>query len=180
MKIFKKNNVKLQQKRNESKKNLENYAFLSMEELYTSLSAAPGGLTSEQVEERQDEYGKNVITSGNKNTVLHRLREAVINPFNIVLFVISVITFFTDVIYSPKPDYLTVGIILSLIILSSLVAFVQSERSNAAAEKLSKMISNKADVLRDGKQIEIPMSEIVPGDMVRLSAGDMIPADIRF
>ena len=54
------------------------------------------------------------------------------------------------------------------------------ERSNSAAEKLSKMISNKADVLRDGVQTEIPIEDVVPGDMVRLSAGDMIPADIRF
>lgn len=180
MKILKKDNPTLQQKKNETEKNLRRYAFLSTEELYRALSTFPEGLTANQVEQRQDEYGKNVITAGTRNTMLHRLREAVINPFNLVLLVIAVITLFTDVINSARPDFLTVGIILSLITLSSLVAFVQSQRSNTAAEKLSRMISNKADVLRDDRQMEIPMDEVVPGDIVRLSAGDMIPADIRF
>ena len=107
-------------------------------------------------------------------------RECTGKIFNIVLLIIAVITLFTDVIYSQHPDYVTVCIILFLVIVSSLVAFVQGERSNSAAEKLSKMISNKADVLRDGVQTEIPIEDVVPGDMVRLSAGDMIPADIRF
>lgn len=180
MKSFRKNNQTLQQKKTASEKTLRHYAFLSTEELYGALSTFPEGLTASQVEQRQDEYGKNFITTGGSNTTLHRLREAVINPFNLVLFVIAVITLFTDVINSARPDFLTVGIILFLITLSSLVAFVQSQRSNAAAEKLSRMISNKADVLRDGNQVEIPMDEVVPGDIVRLSAGDMIPADIRF
>lgn len=180
MKILRKSSVQLQQRKNESEKNLRNYAFLRLEDLYVTLSSSTSGLNAEQVEKRQEEYGKNVITSGQNNTMRHRLRESVINPFNIVLFIIALITLFTDVIYSSRPDYLTVSIILSLIALSSLVAFVQGERSNAAAEKLSKMISNKADVLRDGEQIEILIDEIVPGDIVRLSSGDMIPADIRF
>jgi Mg2+-importing ATPase len=159
---------------------LHSYAFLTTEELFARLSTTQAGLTSEEAENIQDKFGKNVITVGNKNTVLHRLREAVINPFNVILLLIAVITYFTDVVASSRPDYLTVIIILSLILLSSLVAFVQSQRSNAAAEKLSKMISNKADVWRDGKLMEIPMDEVVPGDIVRLSAGDMFPADLRF
>lgn len=180
MRIFQKGNTQLQQKKNESEKKLRNQAFLSLEELYSSLATTTRGLTAEQVEECQDEYGRNIITTGQNNTVLKRLQEATVNPFNIVLVVIAIITFFTDVIYAMKPDYLTVSIILSLVVLSSLVAFVQNQRSNAAAEKLSQMISNKADVIRDGKRIEIAMDEIVPGDIVQLSAGDMIPADIRF
>ncbi|WP_333813772.1 magnesium-translocating P-type ATPase [Muricomes intestini] len=156
------------------------YAFLTGEELLARLSTTQAGLTWEEAESRQDEFGENVITIGNKNTMLHRLREAVINPFNIILLLIAVITYFTDVAASSKPNYLTVIIILSLVFLSSLVAFVQSQRSNAAAEKLSKMISNKADVWRDGKLTEIPMDEVVPGDIIRLSAGDMLPADVRF
>lgn len=180
MKIFKKSNQTLQQKQNECEKKLRRYAFLSMDELYGALSTFPEGLTAGQVEQRQDEYGKNVIVTGTRNTMLRRLREAVINPFNLVLLVIAVITLFTDVICSAQPDFLTAGIILALVTLSSLVAFVQNQRSNAAAEKLSRMISNKANVLRDNHLLEIPMDEVVPGDIVRLSAGDMIPADIRF
>ncbi|WP_334136759.1 magnesium-translocating P-type ATPase [Muricomes intestini] len=173
-------NKQLQKNRRDTEMKLSSYSFMTEDELFALLSARQTGLTSEEALNRQGESGKNVITTGKKNTVLHRLREAVINPFNVILLVIAVITYFTDVVASSKPDYLTVIIIISLVLLSSLVAFVQDWRSNAAAEKLSKMISNNADVWRDGKLISIFMDEIVPGDIVRLSAGDMLPADIRF
>ncbi len=170
----------IQKNKYDTEVKLRSFAFLTAEELFVHLSATQEGLTSEEAENRKDEFGKNIITVGNKNTVLHRLREALINPFSIILLLIAVVTYITDIVISSRPDYLTVIIILSLVILSGLVAFVQSERSNAAAEKLSKMISNKADVWRDGKLTEIPMDEVVPGDVVRLSAGDMLPADVRF
>ncbi|WP_207636347.1 magnesium-translocating P-type ATPase [Desulfosporosinus youngiae] len=170
----------IQKNKHDTEVKLHSYAFLTAEELFSHLSTTQAGLTSEEAENRQAEFGKNVITVGNKNTLLHRLREAVVNPFNLILLLIAIITYFTDVVASSRPDYLTVIIILSLVLLSSLVAFIQSQRSNAAAEKLSKMISNKADAWRDGKLTEIPMDEIVPGDIVRLSAGDMLPADVRF
>ena len=177
---FRKRNAQIQQKQNESEKLLRNFAFLDLKDLFDHFSVSGSGLTAKQAEQLQEEYGKNIITTGQSNTTLHRLVNAVVNPFNIVLLIIAVITLFTDVIYSQHPDYVTVCIILFLVIVSSLVAFIQGERSNSAAEKLSKMISNKADVLRDGVQTEIPIEDVVPGDMVRLSAGDMIPADIRF
>ncbi|MDR0839774.1 MAG: magnesium-translocating P-type ATPase [Christensenellaceae bacterium] len=170
----------IQKNKNESEALLRSYAFMESGALYEALSSSPQGLTAEMAEEMQDEHGKNIITAGNHNSVWHRLREAVINPFNVVLLLIAVITLFTDVISSSRPDYLTVSIILSLVILSSLVAFVQGQRSNAAAQRLSQMISNKADVWREGKLIEISMDAVVPGDLVKLSAGDMIPADVRF
>ncbi|MDD2233623.1 MAG: magnesium-translocating P-type ATPase [Desulfitobacteriaceae bacterium] len=170
----------IQKNKHDTEFKLRSYASLTAEELFTHLSSTCAGLTGQDAENRQDEFGKNVITIGNKNTMLHRLKEAVINPFNIILLLVAVVTYFTDVVASKKPDYLTVSIILSLVFLSSLVAFVQNQRSNAAAEQLSKMISNKTSVWRDGKLIEIPMDEIVPGDIVRLSAGDMLPADVRF
>lgn len=177
----KKNHGKLIQKnKQDTELKLRFYAFLTTEEMLTRLSATQTGLTNEEAESRLDEFGKNVITIGNKNTAWRRLRDAVINPFNVILLLIAVITYFTDVVASSRPDYLTVTIILSLVFLSSLVAFVQNQRSNAAAEKLSKMISNKADVWRDGTIINIPLDEVVPGDIVRLSAGDMLPADVRF
>lgn len=170
----------IQKNMHDTEAKLRSYAFLTTEELFAHLSTTQQGLSNEEVENKQEEHGKNTITTGNKNTVLHRLREAVVNPFNIILLIIAVITYFTDVVSSSNPDYLTVIIILSLILLSGAVAFVQSQRSNEAAEKLSKMISNKADVWRDGKLTEIPLDEVVPGDIVRLSAGDMLPADVRF
>lgn len=170
----------IQKNKYETERKLRSFAFLTPEELFVELSTTQAGFTREEAEKRQDEFGKNVITVGNKNTTLHRLREAIINPFNVILLIIAGITYFTDVVAASKPDYLTMTIILALVSLSSLVAFVQSQRSNAATEKLFHMISNKADVWRDGKLAQIPMDEVVPGDMIRLSAGDMLPADVRF
>jgi Mg2+-importing ATPase len=135
----------IQKNKNETEVRLRNFAFMTKEDLFSQLSVTQKGLSQEDAENRQDEFGKNVITAGNKNTTLHRLLEAAINPFNIILLLIATITYFTDVVLSSRPDYLTVTIILSLVLLSSLVAFVQSQRSNSAAEKLSKMISNKAE-----------------------------------
>ncbi|WP_313577717.1 magnesium-translocating P-type ATPase [Lacrimispora sp.] len=172
--------TQIQKNRNDTEKKLRAYAFLEKKNLLSSLSASITGLTNEEALERQNEFGANVITAGNKDTTLHRLREAVINPFNLILLVIAAVNYFTDVIASSRPDYLTVSIIIFLVIVSSLIAFVQNQRSSAAAEKLSEMISNKADVWRDGKITEIPMDEVVPGDIVKLSAGHMLPADVRF
>ena len=182
MKLMRKKTIstQIQKNRRDTEKKLRDYAFLEEEKLLSSLSASKTGLSTEEALERQNEFGANVITAGNKDTTFHRLREAVINPFNVILLVIAAVNYFTDVIASSKPDYLTVSIIIFLVLVSSLIAFVQSQRSNAAAEKLSELISNNADVWRDGKLIEIPMDEVVPGDVVKLSAGHMLPADLRF
>ncbi|MDR1806228.1 MAG: magnesium-translocating P-type ATPase [Clostridium sp.] len=178
---FTKKSVRLTQRNmREAEERLRALSSLTEEELLLKLNTEPEGLSEETAAERLDEYGKNEISSGKKNTLPNRLREAVVNPFNVILFVIAIITYFTDVVYSSKPDYLTVIIILSLVSLSSVVAFVQSERSNKAAEGLAKMISNRAEVWRGGRLIEISLDEVVPGDIIRLCAGDMLPADLRF
>ncbi len=166
--------------KNASEEKLRASANASLDQIYSEYSSSANGITSEQAVKGLDQYGRNIIIAGAGNSTLHRLREAVVNPFNIVLLAVAVVTYFTDVILAMEKDYLTVGIILTLVVVSSLVAFVQSQRSNAAAEKLSKMISNMADVWRDGNMVEIPIDAVVPGDVIKLSAGDMIPADVRF
>ncbi len=170
----------IEKNKQESEMKLRSFAFSEKDELFESLSASPAGLSSEEAEKRSDQFGENIITSGNQITALYRLKESLVNPFNIILLIVAVVTYITDVVISSEPDYITVIIIIALVLLSSSVAFTQSRRSDAAAEKLSKLISNKAHVLRDDEIIEIPMDEIVPGDIVRLSAGDMLPADVRF
>lgn len=153
---------------------------MSHGEVLARLSSDVGGISTEEAEARLEEFGENVITAGTRNTVWHRLATSIINPFNLILLVVAVVTYFTDVVASPEPDWLTVTIILVLVFLSSLVAFIQGERTNAAVESLSQLIENTADVLRDGVVIPVPFEQVVPGDIVRLSAGDMLPADVRF
>ncbi len=172
--------TQIEKNKHNTEQKLSAYAYLPLNELFSLFGTSSAGLTTAQAEEQQENFGKNAIMVGKPNTMLHRLREAAVNPFNMILLLIAVITYFTDVVFSAKPDYLTVVIILSLITLSSMVAFIQNQRSNAAAEKLSKMISNQADVWRDGSLQQLSMDEVVPGDIIKLSAGDMLPADIRF
>ena len=159
---------------------LRRYAELRSEVLYAELESNPSGLTAAEAEAKRDIYGPNEISAGHKSTRWQRLGEAILNPFNIILLVIAVVTYVTDVVLAEQADYLTVLIILGLVLISSGVAFVQAERSHTATESLSKLVSNTVDVLRGSKQETLSMEDIVPGDVVRLSAGDMLPADVIF
>lgn len=79
----------IQKNQHDTELKLRSYAFLTEKELFAKLSSAQGGLTSHEVEKRKDDFGKNVITIGNKNTISHRLVEAVINPFNVILLLVA-------------------------------------------------------------------------------------------
>lgn len=163
-----------------SEMRLRDMAQRPKEELYRFYHSSPEGLSPEQAEASFGEHGENVIKTEHTHTVWTRLREAVINPFNVILLVIAAVTYATDVLSASTPDYLTVVIILALVLLSSVVAFVQSRSSDKAAEALTDMISNTVHVLRGGELREILLEDVVPGDVVKLSAGDMLPADVRF
>ncbi|HWS43818.1 MAG TPA: magnesium-translocating P-type ATPase [Pseudoflavonifractor sp.] len=177
---MKKDNVKTQARRRGCEASLRELAMLREEALFARLESGPGGLTAQAAEERLEEFGPNTITSGQTHGTLYRLMEAVANPFNLVLLLIAVITFFTDVVFSAHKDFVTAGIVLGLVLLSAGISFFQGERSNGAAARLSRMISNQADVLRDGKAVSVSIDVLVPGDVVLLSAGDIVPGDVRF
>ncbi len=138
------------------------------------------GISVVELEDKLNEYGKNSIEVQNNNTLLHKLREAFINPFNIVLMVVAVITFFTDIVIATKKDYATFILIISIILISAIISLKEQTKSDNAAKKLKKMISNKIQVIRDEVQLETDVEEIVPGDILKLSSGDMIPGDVRF
>ncbi|MCL2280543.1 magnesium-translocating P-type ATPase [Candidatus Saccharibacteria bacterium] len=166
------------QKRYEEK--IRQLASIGQGELYSRLETSEKGISDSQAAEKLDEFGKNIITAGHKSTTFSRLVDAIVNPFNAVLIAVAIVSYITDRISGSKPDLFAIGIILGLVLLASVVAFVQSQRSNTAAEKLSKMIMNNADVIRGGEDKVTLMEDIVVGDMIKLSAGDMIPADVRF
>ena len=160
---------------------LKDFAYLEEALLLENLKTSKEGLTNEKSEERLDDYGKNVIVSKKQKNKFLRLIDSIINPFNLILIVIAIITLLTDVIFAEgKGDYLTVIIIFVLVIVSSTISFIQGEKSHKAVESLSKLVTNNALALREGKWVDIFMEEIVPGDIIKLSAGDMIPADVRF
>ena len=138
------------------------------------------GISVVELEDRIDEYGKNIIEIKSNNTLLHKLKEAFINPFNIVLMIVAIITFITDVVIAEKSDYATFILIVSTILISAAISLKQQTKSDNAAKKLKKMITNKMEVIRDGLQTTIDIENVVPGDIVKLSSGDMIPGDVRF
>ena len=138
------------------------------------------GLGQEQVEENRDLYGENTITKGQEDSIIKKIYESIINPFTIILLVIAFISLVTNV-WLAKPgqeDPTTSIIIVVLILISGGIRFVQELRSDKATTNLSKLIVNTATVIREGQVQELPIDDLVVGDIVKLSAGDMIPADV--
>ena len=138
------------------------------------------GLNPVEASDRLEEYGRNIIDTGNENSLAKRLCEAIINPFNVVLLIVAAVTLVTDVIIAEKPSWATFLMLIFVVAVSGIISFVQSEKSNSAAQKLQSMITNKIDVIRNGISTEISIEEAVPGDIVKLASGDMIPGDVRF
>ena len=138
------------------------------------------GLTEERVEENRDLYGENIITKGQEDSVLKKIYESIINPFTVILLVIALVSLVTNV-WLAKPgeeDPTTSIIIVVLVLISGGIRFVQELRSDRAASNLSRLIVNTATVIREGAEQELPIDELVVGDIIKLSAGDMIPADV--
>ncbi len=155
----------------------------SPEQALARLEATPTGLTEQQVERRQEQYGLNEVSHEKPPTWYHQLFEAFLTPFNGVLFAVSIVSLFSDVIFAAPDDrsFRTVIVLSAMVLLSTLLRFWQEFRSNQAAEELKAMVSSTTAVLRAGmpRAQELPISALVPGDIVHLSAGDMVPADVR-
>lgn len=151
------------------------------EELLGLYNVPAGGLTDALAERSRDEYGANILTNGKKDSTAKRLAEAFISPFTLVLLALAVISVFTDIVFASAGErsYATVGIISAMVIVSGTLRYVQETRSCNVAEKLTGMLHTTACAERGGVKREIPIEEIVVGDTIHLSAGDMIPADLR-
>ena len=140
------------------------------------------GITNETVKHHSDEFGKNIITKQKKDSILKKIFNAFINPFTAILLILAVVSLFTNVIFAEtsEKDPTTVIIIVVMVMISGILRFIQEQRSGSAAEKLIAMISNTTNIKRYGQEAkEIPIDEVVVGDIVYLSAGDMIPGDLR-
>lgn len=175
--------------RDEQNRRIQFAATHPTQETLGYLNTTLCGLEPGKVEENRSEYGSNKVTREKKKTLPQRLAGAFINPFTAILFCLALVSSFTDMIFPhfslfgcvPKDfDCLTVVIILTMVFLSGTLRFVQESRSGNAAEKLLAMITTTCTVTRKGQEMaEIPLDEVVVGDIVHLSAGDMLPADVR-
>ncbi|MGA8919276.1 MAG: magnesium-translocating P-type ATPase [Pseudolabrys sp.] len=153
------------------------------DEALLRLEASKSGLTEEQIEARLAQFGPNEVTHEKPPTWYQQLFHAFLTPFNAVLFAVSLVSLFSDVIFAAPDDrsFRTIIVLLTMVLLSTLLRFWQEFRSNKAAEELKAMVTSTAAVLRAGmdRPQEVPISTLVPGDIVYLSAGDMVPADVR-
>ncbi|MGC8864597.1 MAG: magnesium-translocating P-type ATPase [Bacteroidales bacterium] len=161
---------------------LKRFAALSKEQVLEELDSDFSGLTAEQVESRLREFGANTVKQEEAPSWFRQLLSAFINPFIGILVLIALVSFIIDVLLvSPEErDYKTIGVVSVMVFISVILRFVQEYRSNLAAQKLKGMVTNKATVFRrEVGKVDIDFTELVPGDIIHLSAGDMIPADCR-
>jgi P-type Mg2+ transporter len=136
------------------------------------LHSTRDGLTEDEAEVRLEQYGPNVVSSSEHRTRLRLLGAACLNPLVVLLAVLGLLSWISG-------DLRAATVMWSMVALGVVLRFMQEARANTAAVKLKSMISVTATAIRDGVSREVPLAAIVPGDVVTLSAGDMIPADLR-
>ena len=161
---------------------LQQAATQEIDLVLAQLGTAHTGLTEENVEKARDEFGENRVSHGKKTSVLQHIVASFINPFTAILFVLAVVSFFTDILMADpgEANATTVIIIVSMVLISGFLRFIQEMRSGNAAERLLNMIKTTTCVERaETGQQEIQLEDVVVGDIVHLSAGDMVPADLR-
>ena len=185
--MTKREQLKLKRNKKASLSDQQNKALLSfakmeIDEVIKKLDSSENGLNLEQIEPLREKYGYNTFYTKKKDNLLKKLVSAFLNPFSIILMVIGVLTLVTPLFASSSiatSDWISFGIISAMIIISGAIKLFQEGRSSKASEKLKQMIKTTTAIKRNGVVKELPMEEVLPGDIIKLSAGDMIPADLR-
>lgn len=166
----------------EAVKKLQHAAASDIKEILNAYQTSLSGLDEESVEEKLKQFGPNRIQREKTPAWYKQLLAAFLNPFIGILVLIAIVSYVIDVwLAAPgQKDYKTLIVVSAMVFISVLIRFVQEFRSNVAAEKLKNLVTTTATVIRKEKgSSEINFEEIVPGDIIHLSAGDMIPADSR-
>ncbi|CAK5469161.1 magnesium-translocating P-type ATPase [Escherichia coli] len=153
-------------------------AVMPEEELWKTFDTHPEGLNLAEVESAREQHGENKLPAQQPSPWWVHLWVCYRNPFNILLTILGAISYATE-------DLFAAGVIALMVAISTLLNFIQEARSTKAADALKAMVSNTATVLRvindkgENGWLEIPIDQLVPGDIIKLAAGDMIPADLR-
>ena len=161
---------------------LRHAATATMPELFRELNSSEEGLAAEQVDAAREFYGANAVAQATKRPLPLRLLAAFADPFTYILVFIAAVSVLTDWIFATGADrdLSTPLIIGTMVLVSGVLRFIQDEKSTVAAEALAEMVESCAEVERDGDGgNETPIDEIVIGDVVHLSSGDVVPADLR-
>ena len=137
------------------------------------------GLSSSKALENNRKYGLNEIKQSKSKKWYNYFFDSLFSPFNIILLGIVLLLCYTDIYLQETPSYANIIVILILITASTFLDFFEEYRSNKAAENLKELVATTCTVMRDGKEIEIPIKNVTLNDIILLSAGSMIPADLR-
>lgn len=166
----------------EQNQTLLKFAKMQTKTILKELKTSEEGLKLTKIEPLREKYGYNTFSSKKKHNIWQRLVNAFLNPFSAILAVIGVLTVLTPIFASKQietSDWISFGIISVMIVLSGTIKLFQEGRSSKASEKLKQMIKTTTAIKRNGVIKELPIEEVLPGDIIKLSAGDMIPADLR-
>ena len=161
---------------------LRHAATATMPELFRKLNSSEEGLAAERVDAAREFYGANAVAQATKRPLPLRLLAAFADPFTYILVFIAAVSVLTDWIFATGADrdLSTPLIIGTMVLVSGVLRFIQDEKSTVAAEALAEMVESTAEVERDGDGgNETPIDEVVVGDVIHLSSGDIVPADLR-
>lgn len=137
------------------------------------------GLDMNQVYERKSKYGSNELNNSKPKKWYTFFLSSLLTPFNMILIGIIFVLIYTDVYLTNPPSYANIVVVAALILISTLLEFGIVFKSNKDAANLKKLIETNSTVIREGKRIQIPNTELTVGDIIILSAGDLIPGDMR-
>ncbi len=153
--------------------------LLSKDEFIKKHNLNLNGLSSSKALENNRKYGLNEIKQSKSKKWYNYFFDSLFSPFNIILLGIVLLLCYTDIYLPETPSYANIIVILILITASTFLDFFEEYRSNKAAENLKELVATTCTVMRDGKEIEIPIKNVTLNDIILLSAGSMIPADLR-
>ncbi|WP_425313220.1 magnesium-translocating P-type ATPase [Paenibacillus mangrovi] len=162
----------MEQTNREISERLIDSSYCLAEDLLTELGSSNAGLSDADVKEKRDQFGDNQIAHEKPPAWYVQLLSSFKSPFILILLALDIFSYFTD-------DLTGVLVISTMVTVSVLITFTQEFRSIRTVEKLKEMVRTTTTVTRNGSKEEIDMQELVPGDIVHLSAGDLVPADVR-
>ncbi len=161
------------------KSGYDEYALSRVDEVYARLQSGPGGLTAEEAAARLQKYGPNKLPSAKKKSLTSRTILQIRNAFNLLLLFASGLSFFSGYAYSDPGSVQMGAAILAVVIINVAFSIFQEYRAEQAVQTITKMIPTKAKVFRTRVEVEVEVSDVVPGDVVVLDEGDRVPADLR-
>ena len=141
-------------------------------------SSATAGLTQEQARQNRNIYGENKLQGKKHKTTLQKFLDQM-KDYMVIILIVAAIISFVIALLEPEGDFIGSIVILAIVVINGILGVVQENKAENALQALQDMSAPTAKVLRDGKELEIPATDIVPGDVVLLEAGDLIPADGR-